>query len=487
MLGRIFYNIFIIGTIISICIFPLLLFLNTNKYKYKFKSIYRIFIFISLIFILPINSIRFSKIRNITYDNKMEQIVTTEEISPILEDNDSIIKFGNEIEVKNNTILNLSKKLPYIWIFISAILIIYNFINYIVFLYNQKKYYKFEINDNLNEIIKNISTDMNLKKVNFCMSNYILTPMTVGFFKKTIVLPVDDLSEKEYEFIIKHELSHIKSKDIEYKFMLMFLKCIYWFNPIIYFFVNQVDEILELKCDESVLLNKNENYRKEYANVLLSQIEKNRKNNLEFSINFANRRKNIMKRFENIMSKSEKKNMFIIIVATLIILIICALFIICIPNINFAATEENTIIIKNNDNMETTSQSIKEKTENDKLQFMNPLGNDYVITCPFGKMNNNTNHTGMDLYVTKTNIYQNKDATVDSGIPIMAAESGKVVLAKYYGAYGNLVVISHTDSIQTFYAHCKEIKVVEGQDVSKGDIIAYVGSTGQSTRTTFTF
>jgi len=40
MLGKIFYNIIVFGTIISICIFPLLMFLSKNKYKYSFKSLY---------------------------------------------------------------------------------------------------------------------------------------------------------------------------------------------------------------------------------------------------------------------------------------------------------------------------------------------------------------------------------------------------------------------------------------------------------------
>ena len=57
MLGKIFYNIIIFGTIISICIFPLLVFLSKNKYKYNFKSIYKVFIFILLSMLLSISII----------------------------------------------------------------------------------------------------------------------------------------------------------------------------------------------------------------------------------------------------------------------------------------------------------------------------------------------------------------------------------------------------------------------------------------------
>jgi murein DD-endopeptidase MepM/ murein hydrolase activator NlpD len=49
------------------------------------------------------------------------------------------------------------------------------------------------------------------------------------------------------------------------------------------------------------------------------------------------------------------------------------------------------------------------------------------------------------------------------------------------GGYGNLVVISHGNNIETYYGHCSKIYVKKGQTVSSGDVIAAVGSTGRST------
>ena len=63
MIEKVFYNVFIFGTIISICISPLLIFLYKNKYKYKLKNIYKIFTIILLLLILPINNIDFSNIK----------------------------------------------------------------------------------------------------------------------------------------------------------------------------------------------------------------------------------------------------------------------------------------------------------------------------------------------------------------------------------------------------------------------------------------
>ncbi len=73
------------------------------------------------------------------------------------------------------------------------------------------------------------------------------------------------------------------------------------------------------------------------------------------------------------------------------------------------------------------------------------------------------------------------DIAADYGTPIYAAENGVVTMAKWYGDYGNCVMIQHDNGIVTLYAHCSYIHVYEGQTVTQGEAIADVGSTGRST------
>ncbi len=67
------------------------------------------------------------------------------------------------------------------------------------------------------------------------------------------------------------------------------------------------------------------------------------------------------------------------------------------------------------------------------------------------------------------------------GTPIVAADSGKVVTATYHYSYGNYVMIDHGGGYSTLYAHASSLAVSAGQTVTKGQTIAYVGSTGNST------
>ena len=79
-----------------------------------------------------------------------------------------------------------------------------------------------------------------------------------------------------------------------------------------------------------------------------------------------------------------------------------------------------------------------------------------------------SNHKGLDLAIA-------------SGTPILAAGSGRVVTATYSSSAGNYVMISHGDRLYTVYMHCSRLAVKVGDSVSKGQVIAYVGSTGIST------
>lgn len=73
------------------------------------------------------------------------------------------------------------------------------------------------------------------------------------------------------------------------------------------------------------------------------------------------------------------------------------------------------------------------------------------------------------------------DIGANSGSDIVASADGKVVSAGWNGGFGNSVLIDHGGGLTTQYNHCSSVNVSEGQKVSKGQTIAFVGSTGFST------
>ena len=93
-----------------------------------------------------------------------------------------------------------------------------------------------------------------------------------------------------------------------------------------------------------------------------------------------------------------------------------------------------------------------------------------IITSRFGNRESirSYGHTGLDI-------------AAPAGTPIRVTADGEVTFSGYSGGYGYVVKVSHGNGIETYYAHCSELYVSAGEKVEAGDIIAAVGSTGNST------
>lgn len=102
------------------------------------------------------------------------------------------------------------------------------------------------------------------------------------------------------------------------------------------------------------------------------------------------------------------------------------------------------------------------------VSLVQPVTSGYTITSRYGARWGST-HTGLDI-------------AAPTGTAIYAAAGGTVTYVNYSNvSYGNCIKINHGNGVETLYAHCSELYVSSGQTVSQGELIATVGSTGNST------
>ena len=78
------------------------------------------------------------------------------------------------------------------------------------------------------------------------------TPMGAGIFRRYILLPQREYSEKELYYILLHESTHFLNRDILIKLMISVFCCIFWWNPAVYLLKADLEQTLEMKCDAAV-------------------------------------------------------------------------------------------------------------------------------------------------------------------------------------------------------------------------------------------
>lgn len=123
-------------------------------------------------------------------------------------------------------------------------------------------------------IISYVRTKRRIFEATLVMNNIyetdrIKTPFVIGFIKPKIYIPVG-LDEKETEYIINHERTHIKRGDHFIKVLAFAALAVHWFNPLMWISYFLMAKDMELSCDERVMKMSDEDIRAGYSTSLLS-------------------------------------------------------------------------------------------------------------------------------------------------------------------------------------------------------------------------
>lgn len=232
--------------------------------------------------------------------------------------------------VANRDSISLSPKVQSIYLAVSVIVLISSFLLWKqIMKYRKMKRVCFSdlkesTEPKLQELFFKRKSMLNVKrKVNLICSEYCKSPITVGVLSPTILFPIWDKDnmpdDKQYEYMITHELVHIKHNDVLIKLTALLVMAIHWFNPFAYLLVGELSCISEMYCDSVVMEGKGEKERRKYGNLLLKLIEENMSLDKEqFGVGFADfRKKNMYKRriLEMKRSKKYKSSLSVIMAA----------------------------------------------------------------------------------------------------------------------------------------------------------------------------
>lgn len=106
-----------------------------------------------------------------------------------------------------------------------------------------------------------------------CSSN-VTTPVLIGIIRPVIILPqfayVHNGMENELRNILRHELTHDRRKDVFYKWLVVAITSLHWFNPLMLLIRREIGKACELCCDETVISKMSAGEKKQYGNTLLA-------------------------------------------------------------------------------------------------------------------------------------------------------------------------------------------------------------------------
>jgi len=143
------------------------------------------------------------------------------------------------------------------------------------------------------------------KTISVKSTSLLTAPLSVGLFRKTILIPCDVTDSEVENCILKHEYAHIKHYDVMFKWICMFANCVHWFNPLMYVLRREVDMACELVCDTSVTKHMSHCERREYMNTILSMVSRSA-GIAPLSTQMATPAKSIKQRFAAIASPESK-------------------------------------------------------------------------------------------------------------------------------------------------------------------------------------
>lgn len=170
---------------------------------------------------------------------------------------------------------------------------------------------------------------MNIKKkISLYSSAYLSSPVAAGLVKPVIILPIHMLSEfteEEIRFILLHELTHIKHRDLFLNRFLALMQALYWYHPVVWIGLREMRKDQEVYCDLSVLSMLEENSYLDYGKTLIRFAE-NIARRFSFVSQIAGSEKEIRRRIRCIASYRKEttwkqwKSRFLLTATSLVLL-----------------------------------------------------------------------------------------------------------------------------------------------------------------------
>lgn len=153
-----------------------------------------------------------------------------------------------------------------------------------------------------------VRRDMGFRKLpEIIVTQMTKTPVLTGFIKPRILLPHSNYSEEAFVFILRHELTHLRRRDMAVRLVLLAANALHWFNPLVYLMNRRAEKDIELACDDAVIRHFDNETRSKYGSALLMAAQTGKRAQPFCAVYLGGSKQNLKTRIANLFDHSKKR------------------------------------------------------------------------------------------------------------------------------------------------------------------------------------
>lgn len=193
----------------------------------------------------------------------------------------------------------------------AAAFLLYQGVSYALFRRTVRRWKRDVSRADYAAMLSDTARDLGVSAPEMIVCEAISTPAVTGLFRPTLLLPHEGYDLNELRYILRHELCHLKRRDMLLKLVLLAANAMHWFNPVVYLMLRQADEDIELACDSAATDGLELPERAAYSRTLLAAVQSSVRA-LPATTCFGGTVERLKRRITNVLGVQKKRGLGIV-------------------------------------------------------------------------------------------------------------------------------------------------------------------------------
>ena len=193
----------------------------------------------------------------------------------------------------------------------AAAFLLYQGVSYALFRRTVRRWKRDVARADYAAMLSDTAHDLGVSAPEMIVCEAISTPAVTGLLRPRLLLPHERYDVQELRYILRHELCHLKRRDMLLKLVLLAANAMHWFNPVVYLMLRQADEDIELACDSAATDGLELPERAAYSRTLLAAVQSSVRA-LPATTCFGGTVERLKRRITNVLGAQKKRGLGIV-------------------------------------------------------------------------------------------------------------------------------------------------------------------------------